>query len=170
MKYLRIRGSTTESLTTQMFLDKEAAMLIDGSWRANGIAQENWDNTIVMPFPAYSEDANPVATIGGTSSGFYISRKAWDDETKRDAAVNLLAFLTGEYGREQLGFLFGGELRNSAAKLTEDATAAGALSIPIGDVMNLEARNYWFSQVPAIADGTADAAAVMAETIARGAF
>lgn len=163
-------NSTTEDLTTQMFLDKQAAMLLDGSWRANGIGQENWDTTMVMPFPAYSDTADATAIPGGVSMGFYISRKAWDDETKRDAAVSLLSHLTSDDAKEKLGFTFGGELLNSATAMFDAAHANDAIVTPIGDVMDIEVRNYWFSQIPALADGTADPQTVMDEVITRGAF
>lgn len=163
-------NATSEDLTTSMFVNKQAAMLLDGSWRANGIPRENWDTTIILPFPAYSEEADPIAIIGGTSMGFYISKRAWEDESKRDAAVSLLVHLTGEEAQVKLGFNFGGEMLKSALALTSAASENGVLAFPISDTMDSEARNYWFSQIPAIADGTADIEQVLEETIRRGAF
>lgn len=163
-------NSTTEDLTTQMFVDKQAAMLLDGSWRANSITQENWDSTVVVPFPAYSDEADPTAIIGGTSMGFYITRKAWDDAAKRDTAVNLLAYLTSEESQEKLGFSFGGEMLKTAQAMITVANANNSLSSPFQDVMDPEARTYWFGQIPAIADGSADPATVMADVVGRGAF
>lgn len=160
-------NATTESITSQMFRDKQAAMQLDGSWFANGLAQENWDSTVVLPFPTYDESADPTATIGGTSMGFYLTRKAWDDESKRDAAVQLLKELTKDESVERMGFVFGGALLKSAKRMVGEAKA---LCTPIGDVMDLEARNYWFQQVPALADGSADAQTVMEEVISRRAF
>ena len=72
-------------------------------------APNSWDTTTVMPFPTYSKDADPTAFIGGVSMGFYLSRKAWDDPAKRDAAVSLLAYLTtGDNAVRLGGFSFGG--------------------------------------------------------------
>lgn len=34
--------------------------------------------------------------IGGISSGYYISRKAWDDPDKREAAVNFVSYMTSD--------------------------------------------------------------------------
>lgn len=104
-------NATTEAVTSQMFRDKKAAMQLDGSWFANGIAEGSWETTTVMPFPAYAKDADPTAFIGGVSMGFYLSRKAWDDPAKRDAAVSLLAYLaTGDNAQRLGGFSFGGGL------------------------------------------------------------
>lgn len=160
-------NATTEAVTSQMFRDKKAAMQVDGSWFANGIPQENWDSTIAMPFPVYDEAADPTAIIGGTSMGFYLTRKAWDDPERRDAAVSFLARMTGDESVEKLGFFFGGELLKSAKAMV---ASAKALCTPIGDTIDTEARNYWYGQVPAIADGTADPATVMNEVIGRGAY
>ncbi|NLA54536.1 MAG: hypothetical protein GX858_09345, partial [Clostridiales bacterium] len=163
-------NATSEDLTTSLFISKKAAMLLDGSWRANGVPPENWDSTLVLPFPVYSDKADETAIIGGTSMGFYISRRAWEDETKRDAAVSLLHHLTKEESKAKFGLNFGGKLLQSALALTRAAEENAALAFPIGDKMNLEARNYWFDQIPAIADGSADIAQVLAQTIRRGAF
>ena len=58
----------------------------------------------------------------------------------------------------------------SAITLTGTAAENGSLAFPIGDVMDSGARSFWFSQIPAIADGTADIREVLEETIKRGAF
>lgn len=161
---------TSEELTTAMFLNKEAAMLLDGSWRINAFSEASWQNTIVLPFPAYDDEANPRAIIGGVSTGFYVTRRAWEDETKRDAAVDLLAFLTSDYGRERLGLTFGGKLKESVDAMEATARAEGVLMMPIGDYMDTDVRTYLFGQIPGIADGNADPTEVITETIERGAF
>ncbi|MDL2206728.1 extracellular solute-binding protein [Eubacteriales bacterium OttesenSCG-928-N13] len=160
-------NATTETITSQLFRDKKAAMQLDGSWFANGLAQENWDNTVVVPFPATEDDADPTAIIGGTSMGFYMTRKAWDDPAKRDAAVQLLAKLTSDDSVERMGFVFGGELLKSAKRMVGEAKA---MCTPIQDMIDTEVRNYWFSQAPALADGTADATEVMTKVVNDGAY
>lgn len=163
-------NATSEDLTTALFINKQAAMLLDGSWRANSIPNESWNTTIVLPFPVFSEEADPSAIIGGTSMGFYISKRAWEDETKRDAAVSLLAHLTSDSARAKLGFSFEGEMLKSAIALTGTASENGTLAFPISDAMDSGARSYWFSQIPSIADGSADIHQVLQEMVRRGAF
>lgn len=163
-------NATTDKFTTSLFINKQAAMQLDGSWRANEIPQEAWDTTIVMPFPTFNDEANPVAILGTTSMGFYISRKAWKNQEKRDAAVSLLAFLTTEEAKTRLGYQFGGALQESADLLVRSAQEQGVMVRPIGDTMDIQARQYWYDNIPAIADGTADARTVLEETIRRGAF
>ena len=73
----------------QLFRDKKAAMQLDGSWYAGNI--EDTENTVVIAFPGVPDqkaEAGPL--VGGISSGFYITKKAWEDPDKRDAAVKFV--------------------------------------------------------------------------------
>lgn len=161
---------TTNDLSASVFIDKKAAMMLDGSWRANSIPEQNWETTLVMPFPTYSEDADPTAIVGGVSMGFYITRKAWEDPQKRDAAVELLAWMTSEESAERLGFAFGGKLKASSQVMYDTAVANGTISAPFQDQMDPDARMYWMDEIPGIADGSADPVQVLSGTIERGAF
>ncbi len=166
--FARDAGATTNEVTGQLFRDKRAAMQVDGSWFANGIPEENWDTTIILPFPAYAEDADPKAFLGGISMGFYLSRKAWEDPKKRDAAVSLLAYLTSEENSKRLGvFTFGGELLQSSYAMLANEDK---MLLPIQDAMNPEARSAWFAGVPALVDGTADPASVWSSVMALNPF
>jgi len=160
-------NSTNDAAMQQAFQDKQAAMRLDGSWYANGLPTDNWDNTVVIPFPSYDPSSDPTATIGGTSMGFYLTRKAWNNPLKRDAAVQLLATLTSDDSVGKLGFSFGGELMRSAKAMLG---SADTLCSPIQDSMAKDARDYWFQQIPSIADGSADPAQVMSDVIGREAF
>ncbi len=81
----------------QLFRDKKAAMQLDGSWYAGNITDT--DNTVVIAFPGVpNQKAEPNALIGGISSGFYITKKAWEDPDKRDAAVKFVMAHTSQEG------------------------------------------------------------------------
>ena len=161
-------SATTNEVSSQLFRDKKAAMQLDGSWFANGIAEGSWETTTVMPFPTYAKDADPTAFIGGVSMGFYLSRKAWEDPAKRDAAVSLLAYLTtGDNAVRLGGFSFGGGLLADSYVMLNNAKVMLA---PFQDEMTAEARSLWFSKVPAIVDGTADPEAVWTEVMALNPF
>lgn len=157
-------NATTEAITSQMFRDKKAAMQLDGSWFANGIAEENWDTTAVMPFPTHSENADSTAFLGGVSMGFYLSKKAWDDPAKRDAAVDLLAYLTtGDNAVALGGFAYGGNIVTTSVEMINNANA---MLSPFQDEMDPEVRaDVWFSKVPGIVDGTVDPAEMWATAI-----
>ena len=100
--------------------------------------------------------------------GFYLSRKAWEDDKKRDAAVELLTYLTtGENAAALGGYAFSGRLLESAQEMTRDE---GAMYGPIQDKMNLDARNLWFSEIPAVADGSVEARELWARVMAMSPF
>lgn len=72
-----------------LFKSKKAAMQLDGSWFANGV--EDKDNTTIVAFPTVPSGAkDPTDIIAGFSSGFYITKKAWDNPDKRKVAVDFV--------------------------------------------------------------------------------
>lgn len=161
-------SATTEAETTRLFRDKRAAMQLDGSWFANGIPEENMDSTIVLPFPAYSGEADSSVCVGGVSMGFYVSRKAWGDSARRDAAVSLLAYLTtGENAAVLGGYTYSGRLMESAEAMV---SGAGAMCGPIQDKMNIDARSLWFSEIPSVADGSVSPEEMWARVMAMDPF
>ena len=159
--------STSETLTSELFRRKQAAMQFDGSWFANSIPEANMDTTRVMPVPALRDGAGGI--IGGVSMGFYLTRRVWDDPTRRDAAVALLEWLTrpehvGRLGTEQIT----GALAQSAEAMTgPDAR----LQRPIQDDMNKLARERWLlACVPAVAVGDMTPEACWAQVMALQPF
>lgn len=85
--------STKHDLSVQMFNEGKAAMILDGSWMQvnNSIV----DKINVVAFP-YDDTVQPEnrGTIAGFTMGYYISRKAWNDPTKRDACVKFVEYMT----------------------------------------------------------------------------
>ncbi|NLV58945.1 MAG: carbohydrate ABC transporter substrate-binding protein [Clostridiales bacterium] len=161
-------NATTNDQVSQLFLDKSAAMQLEGSWFANGMPKERMKDVIVLPFPAYTPQANPNAFIGGVSMGFYLSRAAWEDEEKRDAAVDLLAFLTtGENAASLGGYTFTGSLLDSCLAMTSDPAN---MNPPLQDAMDPAARAYWFSSIPGVVDGSIDPATLWEEIMALDPF
>ena len=142
--------NTSEAATSQLFRDKKAAMQFDGSWFANTLPEANMDTTRVLPVPVAGGDGGAV--IGGVSMGFYLTRRAWNDPLRRDAAVELLAWLTAPENLARLSAeQTSGALRESAQALLE---GAGSLLGPVQDDMNKAAREAWLLEcVPAVAEG-----------------
>lgn len=87
----------TDDETVQMFIDGKAAFLIDGSWKVGGIESmtDNIDNFTVTYVPG-KNNRKTTDIIGGLSSGYYITKKAWDDPEKRDAAVDFITYMTSD--------------------------------------------------------------------------
>ena len=81
-----------------MFGEGEAAFLIDGSWKVGYFTENHGDNLedyAVSYVPAKGERKASEA-IGGISMGYFITRKAWDDPAKREAAVEFVSQLTSD--------------------------------------------------------------------------
>ena len=142
-------ANTSEAMTSQLFRDKKAAMQFDGSWFANTLPEENMDTTAVLPVPS---DGSNAVVIGGVSMGFYLTRRAWDDPRRREAAVALLAWLTAPENVALLGNAqVTGELKDSADRMLADAEV---LLGPLQDSMNKSAREVWLLNcVPDVAEG-----------------
>ena len=142
--------NTSEAVTSQLFRDKKAAMQFDGSWFANTIPESGMDTTVVLPVPGLRGAGGAV--IGGVSMGFYLTRRAWDDPARRDAAVRLLAWLAAPENAARLGAeQTSGRLRESAEALV---AGAGQMLGPLQDAMNKDAREVWLLEcVPAVAEG-----------------
>jgi raffinose/stachyose/melibiose transport system substrate-binding protein len=102
IRTLRDMGAFPEDADTidndyagELFKRKKAAMQMDGSWFAGGIPDQK--NTVVIAPPAIpGSKALPGSMVGGISSGFYITRKAWEDPDKRDAVVKFVMAHTNE--------------------------------------------------------------------------
>ena len=90
--------TAADAETVAMFGDGEAAFLIDGSWKV-GFFAENYaaqlENYTICYVPAKAARL-PDQTIGGISTGYFITRKAWDDPLKREAAVMFVSQLTSD--------------------------------------------------------------------------
>lgn len=156
-------SATTVAEANELFRYKRAAMQIEGSWFANSLGEESMDTTVVVPFPAYSEQAEPTAYIYGVSMGFYLTKAAWRDVQHRDAAVSLLSYLATGSNAEALG------VYNISSKLLEsyDAMVANARikNYPIQDDMQQDARGKWFGLIPGVADGSINPAEMWAEVM-----
>lgn len=79
-----------------LFLNKHAAMIAQGSWFIGRIENIYRSNIDIIPFPSM-DGSNPKAKplIYGFGGGtFYMSKSAWDNIEKREAAILLLKELT----------------------------------------------------------------------------
>ena len=143
-------GSTYESVSTDLFLNKKAAMQMDGSWLESAFSYGMMDTLKVMPMPLRNGDGASDCYLGGVSMGFYLTRRAWESG-RRDAAVALLRELTREESIRELGSSsLSGRLLDSA----EDMQAGRYMVSPLQDAMNNQARETWLLEcIPAVAEG-----------------
>ena len=143
-------GSTYESASTDLFLNKKAAMQMDGSWLESAFSYGMMDTLRVMPMPLRNGDGASDCYLGGVSMGFYLTRRAWESG-RRSAAVALLRELTREESIRELGSSsLSGRLLDSA----EDMQAGRYMVSPLQDAMNNQARETWLLEcIPAVAEG-----------------
>jgi len=99
---LREMGAFPENTDTidnntawELFNEKKAAMILEGNWFLASV--EDQENTVVIPFPGLAtQRAEKNTVIGGMTTGFYITRRAWNNPEKRDAAVKYVMAQTSK--------------------------------------------------------------------------
>ena len=144
-------GWTDERTSTELFVNKQAAMQMDGSWQVSSFSAEMMDTMAVLPMPLKNGTGMSDCYLGGVSMGFYLTRRAWKS-SRRDAAVALLAELTSEENVRMLGnTTLTGRLLESSETLRNGRNMVS----PLQDAMKNIAREEWLLKcIPAIAEGT----------------
>lgn len=80
-----------------LFLDKRAAMIVQGSWLIGQGSLDAQDDTVdIVPFPVFEDGkAHPSAIIYGLGNGnFHMSSQAWQNPEKKEICISLLKHLT----------------------------------------------------------------------------
>ena len=169
------------------FTSDKAAFLIDGSWKVGGIAAacqsdandastldtEKLDHFDVTFVPGQGE-RKATDLIGGLSMGYYISRKAWDDETKRDAAVKFVEYMTSDAMVPVFAAHTATALKNApevdpaqfnSLQLKALDMMAGVTSLTgaVQDIFNGDCRTSTFDGMPLIVTGEVTAEDAVAE-------
>ncbi len=168
-------ATSKHELQQEAFNAGKAAMFLDGSWAIGGMTDQ--ENTVIVPIPGTGNGKkDPSEIIAGFSSGYYITRKAWDDPAKRDAAVKFVQALTTTDVIRQFVVAAGGgapaadvgeitglsKLAASGSKVAGEATAVDGA---IDGWLSKQAWDFLLSKVPVIAVGKEDAAAVVDKVI-----
>ncbi|MFT3984858.1 MAG: extracellular solute-binding protein [Lachnospiraceae bacterium] len=169
--------SATDDETFQMFIDGKAAFLVDGSWKAGGIAEktDNIDNFTVTYVPGQG-DRKSTDMIGGLSSGYYITKKAWEDPEKREAAVKFVEYMTSDEAVSEFALVSATALKNGATvdestlnSLQKDCLTlcAGATGIAaaVQDLVPQPCRVPVFDGMPNLVTGKADIAESVQEVL-----
>ena len=150
--------------TFQLMTDNKAAFAIDGSWKI-GYFKENAmsiDDFTVTYVPGQGERKN-TDLVGGLSMGYYITRKAWDDPEKRDAAVQFVEMMTTDevvstFGATAITALKNGTTAPAEADSLDEAAMAmtkGATGISPAteDGLTAESRAALFADIKNIVAG-----------------
>ena len=171
LKYLYEQGffpentlTATDADTAALFGDGQAAFLIDGSWKVGYLTKnhgDRLDDFAVSYVPAKGERKASEA-IGGISMGYFITRKAWDDPEKREAAVRFVEYLTSDevlstFSTTEVTALINGAkpvglntLQQSAAKVNSNLTG---VSGAVQDTITAEAKSELFGNIKKVVSG-----------------
>lgn len=162
--------SATDGETFQLFVDGKAAFLIDGSWKVGGIeeATDNIDNFTVTYVPGMN-NRKSTDIIGGLSSGWYITRKAWDDPEKQKACVDFITYMTSDEMVSKFAQVSATALKNGSQvdRNTLSSLAVAGLEMVDGatgmagavqDQVTQEARVPVFNGMPDIVSGNVEVA------------
>jgi raffinose/stachyose/melibiose transport system substrate-binding protein len=170
-------NSVTDENTFSLFMEGKAAFLIDGSWKVGSIVQNcqeiaNDESTLdeeklaqfTVTFVPGTRSRQATDLIGGTSMGYYISRKAWNDPDKRDAAVSFISYMTSDevvpkFAKHAANILKDAptasvEELNSLQKHAVDTLAESTSLTPaVQDIFQGECRVTTFDEMPDIVNG-----------------
>ncbi len=157
--------------TFQLMTDNKAAFAIDGSWKIGYFQQNALDiNDFTVTYVPGMGERKSTDLVGGLSMGYYITRKAWDDPDKRQAAVEFVQMMTTDDVVSTFGATAVTALKNGTkAPSDADALVNAALAMTKGatgiapatqDGLSSEARGALFADIKNIATGktTAEAA------------
>lgn len=169
--------TATDPETVQLFGDGEAAFLIDGSWKVNHFVEnypENLGDYAVSYVPAKGERKASEA-IGGISMGYFITKKAWDDPAKREAAVQFVEHLTSDevlstFVTTEVTALKNGASPSGLNPLQQSAADANAnITGVVGavqDTITTECKAELFANVQNVVTGAMTAEEAVAAAIA----
>lgn len=169
--------TASDAETVAMFGDGEAAFLIDGSWKVGYFNENHGDeleNYSVSFVPGKGE-RKATEAIGGISMGYFITRKAWDDPAKREAAVKFVETLTSDetlstFVTTEVTALVNGAkpaglnaLQQTAADVNAEITGVvGAVQ----DTISSEAKADLFGNIQKVVTGQMTAEGAVASAIA----
>ncbi len=183
--------TATNDEISDLFLQGQAAFLLDGSWKVGSIVksfrssdQAEADETKLQNFtityvPGAGERKS-TDIISGLSSGYYITRKAWEDPEKRAAAVSFVEYMTSAAVVTRFAGTGATALKNGAMidedKLSSLERAGMAMlkgmtgtAAVTQDNLTDGAREWLFAQITEIVTGQAEIPEVVEQALQKNA-
>ncbi len=150
------------SMASHLFREEQAAMMFEGSWTWGGHPEEILEDLLVLPMPVYGEGGQTGDLVGGSSQGWFISTKAYEDDSVRPAVVDFFNFVTSEESILRLADATGQiPAKGQLTDLPEYIAAghalvadASAVEMPINDRILPEAFTHIRTSVPQIVNGS----------------
>lgn len=157
--------SMSDAEAKKLFIDGKAAFHLEGSWNVSWLEKEakNPEDFCVSFVPGNgSRKATDI--ISGLSTGYFITRKAWDNPEKRDAAVSFVQYMTSDemvskFAKVSATALTNGvsldksELSNVVVSALDMAEGATGVSEAVQDYVSVDDRAPIFENMPAIMRG-----------------
>lgn len=180
-------NSATDDETFALFMNGQAAFMIDGSWKVGSIVQncmtdpadpdtldEEKLEQFGVTFVPGTDCRKATDLIGGMSMGYYITQKAWKDEATREAAVSFVSYMTSDEVTPSFSQHTSNALKNrdttrveeynslqqKAIKMLEQRTS---LTGAVQDVFQGKCRETTFDDMPKIVTGQVSASEAVAE-------
>ena len=170
--------TATDAETVAMFGGGEAAFLIDGSWKL-GYFTKNYAGRIGDYVVAYvpGKGRRPASdTVGGISMGYFITRKAWEDPAKQEAAVEFVFHMTsgevlGTFVTTEGTALVNGTETSGLSTIQQSAADANVhitgLAGAVQDAISGEAKSELFTNIPKVVTGQMTAREAVEAAIRR---
>ena len=148
-----------------------------GSWKV-GYFVSNHEDTLedyVVSYVPAKGDRKASEAIGGISMGYFITRKAWEDPAKREAAVEFVSYLTSDevlskFVTTEVTALVNGakpEGLNIIQQSAADANAAiTGIAGAVQDTITSEAKGDLFGNIQNVVTGKMTAEDAVAYAIA----
>lgn len=169
--------TATDAETVAMFGEGEAAFLIDGSWKVGyftGNHEDTLEDYVISYVPGKGERSASEA-IGGISMGYFITRKAWEEPAKREAAVEFVSYLTSDevlsnFVTTEVTALVNGAKPEGLNVLQQSAADANAaitgIAGAVQDTITSEAKGDLFGNIQNVVTGKMTAEEAVASAIA----
>lgn len=169
--------TATDAETCQIMADGNAAFLIDGSWKVGFFVENTGDRLgdYALSYVPGKGDRKASDMIGGISMGYYITRKAWDDPAKREAAVKFVEYMTRDdvlstFVTTEVTALKNGAKPSGLNSLQQSAAdmcaKVSGIVMPVQDSLSPEARADLFANIKNIVTGKTTAAQAIDSALA----
>ncbi len=183
--------SDTDDEAFSTFMSGHAAFLLDGSWRVGSIVNgcqknsggkqvldTNELNDYTVTYVPGTSARKPTDIIGGMSMGYYITRQAWDNTDKREAAVRFVEYMTSDSVTPEFAEYSMTALKDQTAVKKENINSlqkdtaemiSGVTSMTgaVQDQMGTDVMSSMFSSIPDIMTGKVKTSDAVAECLRK---
>lgn len=157
--------SASDAEAKKLFTEGNAAFLLEGSWNVSWLEEEaTHPEDYMVTFVPGCGERKATDIISGLSTGYYITKKAWDDPKKRAAAVSFVEYMTSDTCVSKFAEISAtalvngvsidkGSVSDLVASALDMAEGATATSEAVQDYVPANCRTPIFENMPALMKG-----------------